>query len=189
MILGITGRAGSGKSFAQEWIHTHTPIEVIDLDIIGHDLLEKEVVIEELVVRFGKKIITKEGKVERRKLSNIVFSQPKALDDLNKIMHPKIYDEVNTIITTNKNNHFCIVGALIKEINLISFCDFILTIDAKDADIRRYSKKSFKIANLQRSRHAYIKDANIVIQNTFSETFIFELRKCIKNVFPFIRIN
>ena len=40
MIIGLTGRIGTGKSMAATIACAHFPLTLIDLDTIGHDLLK-----------------------------------------------------------------------------------------------------------------------------------------------------
>lgn len=94
-IYGLTGGTGSGKTvvamcFAQEGI------PVIDADLIGHKLIEPNGLAEkEVLEAFGKDIYS-EGKIDRGKLGNIVFSNPEALQKLNKIVHPLLMKELRS---------------------------------------------------------------------------------------------
>ena len=57
VVIGITGRTGSGKSLACKWINTHiTNVEHIDCDEIGHDVLEIPDIKTKLLNTFGNSI-------------------------------------------------------------------------------------------------------------------------------------
>ena len=83
MIIGLTGKSCSGKDyvarlFGEEFV-------VIDEDNLGHVALDNNR--EKLVAAFGDSIIT-DGKVDRKKLGPIVFSDKEKLEKLNSISHP-----------------------------------------------------------------------------------------------------
>ncbi|MEK9614478.1 MAG: dephospho-CoA kinase, partial [Flavobacteriaceae bacterium] len=64
-------------------------------DDVGKELLKSE--LKEVVSkRFGKKIYSSEGELNRRKLAEIVFNDPTALKDLNAIVHPAVAAAFNT---------------------------------------------------------------------------------------------
>ena len=91
IVIGITGRTGSGKSHACEWIKTNTTsVEHIDCDKIGHESLEKKSIKEQLVAIFKDDILDN-NKINRSKLGKIVFNNKQKLIQLNKIVHPDIY--------------------------------------------------------------------------------------------------
>ena len=90
-IIGITGTIAAGKSTASRYFHNTYGIPIIDADVVGHAVLEEEVVRQELTKVFGRDILDAEhGQVDRRRLGRIVFADPEALKRLNAITHPAI---------------------------------------------------------------------------------------------------
>lgn len=92
MIIGITGGTGSGKTTALEAIRLLGG-KVIDCDAVYHALLRTDpallVAIED---RFPGTV--ENNILNRKKLGGIVFSDPAALLDLNKITHGAVKAEV-----------------------------------------------------------------------------------------------
>lgn len=88
--IGLTGGIASGKSTASRYIKLKG-YEVIDFDEIGHSIYNDEETIIEVRNAFGSKVFTN-NKIDRKKLSKMVFSDKKKLETLNKITHSRIYD-------------------------------------------------------------------------------------------------
>ena len=110
MIYGITGIFGSGKSTVALLL-SKKGYKHINLDKLGHTILNKQK--SKVVKEFGKEILTK-NKIDRRKLKDIVFCNPKKLKRLNKIIHPEIIKETKNIIKKS-NKKIVIDGALLIE--------------------------------------------------------------------------
>ena len=92
MILGITGGTGSGKTTLLDLIEEHGGL-VIDCDRLYHQLLETD---QELLYSIEARFpgVVKNGKLNRKKLGSIVFSEKQALLDLNEITHRAVYEAV-----------------------------------------------------------------------------------------------
>lgn len=167
MIIGLTGRVGVGKSFVASLLVQRFDVLHLDLDVIGHEILLDSAVQDSLMERFGL--------VDRPGLGAIVFSDKKALQDLNAIMHPrmKVYvlDQLKSAVKP-----VIISGALLDEIGLLDVCDQIWVVDAPDDVIRdRIGEKFDKIASVQRSRDVYLEEADVVFHNVPDEDIVVEV--------------
>lgn len=98
LIIGLTGGSGSGKSYVS-LIFRRYGIPVIDSDERVHLLYDNspECVVE-LVGAFGESIIDKQGKVDRKSLGKIVFSDRSLLDKLNSIVHKYVIADIKSIV-------------------------------------------------------------------------------------------
>jgi len=93
-VIGLTGGIGSGKSTVVRFL-TGLGAIVVDADRIGHEVLEKDGEARRQVIdSFGQNIVAHDGRIDRKKLGNIVFSNSEALSRLNHIMHPRISQAV-----------------------------------------------------------------------------------------------
>ncbi len=161
MIIGLTGRVGVGKSFVASLLVQRFDVLHLDLDVIGHEILQVPVVQDSLLERFGV--------ADRPGLGAIVFSDKKALEDLNAIMHPLmkafVLEQLKLAVKP-----VVISGALLDEIGLLDVCDQIWVVDAPDDVIReRIGEKFEKIASMQRSREVYLVEADVVFHNVPDE--------------------
>jgi dephospho-CoA kinase len=95
-IIGIVGGVGSGKStVAGEF--AKLGCSVIDADKIAHELLNKLAVKEEIVGVFGA-VLDSTGKIDRKKLADIVFADAQKLSSLNRIIHPLVLERAEELI-------------------------------------------------------------------------------------------
>lgn len=91
--VGITGSIASGKSTVARRMKERG-IPVIDLDKVGHEVLRKRhEAFEPVVAAFGEGILGPDGEIDRKKLGALVFADPAAREQLNRIMHPRIRAE------------------------------------------------------------------------------------------------
>ncbi|MXY46507.1 MAG: dephospho-CoA kinase, partial [Chloroflexi bacterium] len=90
-VIGLTGGIGTGKT------HVSRLLEGLGAAIVNADLLGHEVYAPQsegwraVVDAFGDGIVADNCEIDRRALGGIVFSDPDALEQLNAIMHPRIY--------------------------------------------------------------------------------------------------
>ena len=91
-ILGVTGPSGSGKTSALRAIEQRGAL-TIDCDGVYHELLETdEGLLSALDGAFPGTVTA--GRLDRKRLAGIVFSDPEALRRLNAIAHAAITREV-----------------------------------------------------------------------------------------------
>ena len=92
MILGITGGTGCGKTTLLKEIEARGG-QVYDCDAVYHELLTRDrSLLNAISDRFPGVVV--EGRLERKKLGAIVFSDEQALQDLNAITHGAIRAEI-----------------------------------------------------------------------------------------------
>lgn len=91
-VIGITGGTGCGKTTALNQIEAQGGL-VIDCDVVYHQLTAESVSLrEQLTARFGD--VYENGILNTKKLGQVVFYDPQALQDLNAITHQAVKDEV-----------------------------------------------------------------------------------------------
>lgn len=99
MILGITGGTGCGKTTLLSAIAEMGGL-ILDCDAIYHNLLETDkTLLSAIETRFPGTV--ENGILQRKKLGAIVFSDEKALLDLNAITHGAIRSEVKRQLAGN----------------------------------------------------------------------------------------
>lgn len=95
ILLGLTGGIGSGKSTVSALLAARGAI-IIDADAIARELQAPgQPLVASLKERFGDAIVDEHGALVRPALASIVFSDPEALKDLNKLVHPAIAVEMD----------------------------------------------------------------------------------------------
>ena len=138
LVIGILGGIGSGKSsVAAEF--AKLGCGVIDADKIGHELLERAEVKAEVVGCFGEAILGADGRINRRNLGEIVFSDGEKLAKLNGIMHWRIIGCVEVMMKAYNGREeikaIVIDGPLLVETGLDKYCDKLVFVEC-DYEIR-----------------------------------------------------
>ena len=180
-IIGLTGQAGSGKTFAADHLKQKIDCEYIDLDKIGHSLLNKIEVRTKICTVFGDQVLEC-GEVSRKKLGDIVFNNQAKLDQLNLIMHPLIKKETQSIIKNSSKSTIMVVGALLEEIKLISICNKVITVTASLKDQEKLLGDKKRIVKYQKNIKFYEKKADFVVFNDFRKQFIDKFINLVQNL-------
>ncbi len=158
-IIGILGGVGSGKStVAAEF--AKLGCKVIDADKIAHELLESEAVKEKIVASFGKAILDSAGKINRKKLGDVVFADADKLSLLNNIIHPLVLERAEQLIKQiNRQNQIKAIVLdmpLLAEVGWDRRCDKIIFVDCKrQLRINRAKKPSLFDENQRKIRENF----------------------------------
>ena len=177
-VIGLTGPSGSGKGVCD--IHFQSlGIPYIDTDKVYHDLLlPPSRCADELIARFGQKILTNHQTIDRQKLANIVFSDPtgQAIKDLNRISHKYVKEKTLSMLDTfrsSQQNAVVIDAPLLFEADFDKFCDFTIAVLAKqDLRLQRIMErdslsheKAISRLQAQKPDEYYSSRANYVLYN------------------------
>lgn len=115
LVIGVTGGSGSGKTTVSQAFEKLGG-KSIDADAVYHELLENCIAMRrEIIERFPEAGCEK-NKVDRRALAKTVFSDSRALRDLNRITHPYVVREIERRIGDCYRNNLPI--ALIDAVGL-----------------------------------------------------------------------
>jgi dephospho-CoA kinase len=89
-VIGLTGGIGSGKSTVAQMLQ-QKGAKLLSADAAGHEVYEPgRPAWREIVDAFGSDVVGADGKIDRKKLGPIVFSDPEQLRRLNAITHPRM---------------------------------------------------------------------------------------------------
>jgi dephospho-CoA kinase len=171
--IGLTGGIASGKSTAAD-LFAARGVPIIDTDKIARDVVEPgQPPLERLVERFGRGILTPDGHLDRPKLREIVFSDPKARADLEALTHPAIGSAVEALAAAAGGPYQILVIPLLVEKGLAGRLDRVLVVDCpEEMQLERLQKRDGSsseqaraMLNAQASRAARLKAAHDVIHN------------------------
>ncbi|MDT8300225.1 MAG: dephospho-CoA kinase [Sedimentisphaerales bacterium] len=195
-VIGILGGIGSGKStIAAEF--AKLGCKVIDADRIAHELLQEPPVREKVVGLFGQAVLDSSGKIDRRKLAEIVFADDHMLASLNRIIHPLVLQRTQEFIERFKNQNqikaIILDMPLLVEVGWHKKCDKLIFVDCEQklrqerAKKKGFDKKQIKIReNFQISldNKASLADNTIENNSDFSA-----IAKQVTEIFSYIVDN
>jgi len=125
-IVGLTGGMGSGKTSVLN-LFKKKNINCFNSDFIAKNLMDNDLK-EEIKTLFGSDIYEK-GKLNRKKISKIVFNDIKKLNKLNSIVHPAVRKNFRDFIKNNEKDKFIVYEtALLFETGFNRECDTIILI-------------------------------------------------------------
>lgn len=137
--IGITGGVGAGKSTVLDFLEQEYQAYVMKADEIGHLVMEPgQSCYEPVIALFGKQVIKNDKTIDRRLVSDVVFSHPDMREKLNHIIHPAVKEYIRRQLALKKEEgqRICVVeAALLLEDHYEEFCDTVWYIHT-DSEIR-----------------------------------------------------
>jgi dephospho-CoA kinase len=89
-VVGLTGGIGTGKSTVAR-VFAEQGVPVVDADQVAREVVEPGTEgLAEVVRTFGSEVLDAEGRLDRGKLAQHVFSDSAARKKLEAILHPRI---------------------------------------------------------------------------------------------------
>jgi dephospho-CoA kinase len=185
-VIGLTGGIGSGKSLVANYFFS-LGAHVVDADQLARQAIERgSAGFDEVLSAFGDSIL-KDGDIDRRKLGEIVFSDPEKRKLLESIVHP-IVQKGLAVAKENLSEDEILVYEipLLVETKAMDKFDEIITVEAPlEERIKRLTNRGLlhseiekRIAN-QVSPDERKAVANFVIENNGSED---ELLRKVENI-------
>lgn len=191
LVFGITGGSGSGKSSASERFRENG-IYVIDADKTAREVVRQgEPCLEELVKELGSEILNDDGGLNRRKTGEIVFSDKKKLDILNRVTHKYIQKALEDQLNKIDTDIAAVDGAVIIDSPVEKMCSFLVSIMAdKEIRVKRIMARddisreaALKRIESQPSDEFYIANSRYLLYNNISkENLNIEVDKLAKTI-------
>ncbi len=142
-VIGLTGPIASGKSTIAEMLRKRGA-EVIDADGVYRGLLAPGSALWKRVVdRFGPTIVGSGGDIDRSALADIVFADPEALADLDRITHPAVIAKIRDRIARTSSPFVVVEAVKLVQSGLTSDVDALWFITAdSETRLRRLISRS-----------------------------------------------
>ena len=114
-VIALTGGIGSGKTTVSDIFKTKD-IPMIDTDIIARQIVEQgQPAYHEIIKEFGSENLNSDKTINREYLRKLIFSSKEKRVQLEKILHPRIWDEVALQIATLSSAYCIVVVPLLVE--------------------------------------------------------------------------
>jgi dephospho-CoA kinase len=179
LVIGLLGGMGSGKSRVAAEFAEHGA-RVINADQLGHDALREPAIRDELVLRWGRKILDANGDIARGSVARIVFADEAERRALEAVVHPFITGRIREEIDKAQNDPgvklVVLDAAIMLETGWDQVCDNLIYVHApRAARLRRLAdQRGWSEKEVEAREHAQISltekatRANCAIDNSES---------------------
>jgi dephospho-CoA kinase len=145
-VIGILGGIGSGKSTVASLFGKLGCI-VVDADAIAHELLDTEEVRDIISREFGPAAFGPDGKVSRKAIASIVFSDATKLARLTSIIHPRALERTMEVVKEARSRGSApavvIDAPLLVEAGWHEKCDILVFVECNiGARVARFSQRT-----------------------------------------------
>ncbi|WP_333809730.1 dephospho-CoA kinase [Flavobacterium sp.] len=160
-IIGLTGGIGSGKSTVANYIASKgIPVYIADEE--AKKVMEQEDVKKKIQNLFSESVLNEDNTLNRKKIADFVFNDPKKLKELNAVVHPEVHLHFKNWLNEHKNYPYVIKEvAILFETGGNKDCDKVILITAPE-ELR--IERAMKRDNLTK------KDILVRINNQLSES-------------------
>ncbi len=176
--VGLTGGIASGKSMVADELAARGAI-IIDADVLAREVVEPGTpALAAIIDRFGAQVL-RDGQIDRARLAQIVFADPHARRDLERIVHPAVRARAAELERAAGDAAVVVhVIPLLVETGQHEDFDVVVTVDADhETQIQRLMvRNGFTRAEAesriaaQASREDRRRAADVVVDNTGSLT-------------------
>src|SRR4249919_2081916 len=172
--VGLTGGIASGKSVVADELAARGAI-IIDADVLARAVVEPgTAALAAIIDRFGAQVVS-DGQLDRSRLGEIVFADPLARRDLERIVHPAVRARAIELERAAEGAAVVVhVIPLLIETGQQQNFDFVVTVDIdQEAQIQRLmARNGFSRAEAesriaaQATREDRRAAADVVLDNT-----------------------
>jgi dephospho-CoA kinase len=175
-VVVLTGGIASGKTAVSD-LFAKRGVPVIDTDLIAHQIVEPgQPALDQVGVEFGRDFLNAEGRLDRRKMRDAIFSNPELKTRLENILHPAIAAEAARQVAVLDEPWCILVIPLLVESDLFPWIDQVLVVDVEEKiQINRVmardeisKEQALAILNAQSSRQDRLALADDIIENSGS---------------------
>jgi dephospho-CoA kinase len=175
-VIGLTGNIATGKSVVRRMLE-HLGAYTIDADALTHRAYAKGAPgYQQVIDKFGKWLVGKDGEIDRSKLGNLVFNDSEAMTQLEAIVHPLVRQATEMLIQRANQPVVVIEAIKLLEGELRKVCDSIWVTNAPEEvqaerliRKRGFTKeKALERIHAQTPQSKKVTMANIVLTNTGS---------------------
>lgn len=171
-VVGLTGPSGAGKDEAAK-IMERAGAEIINVDQLAHQLYAPQTPLwREIVKAFGSKVLDRGGKVNRKKLGEIVFSDKEKLAELDRIVHPHLRLAISRKLKDLGKTDLVVINAALPQLFPDSIDEVWFVKCPLKTRLQRWlkrkkdKKKVLAVFAGQPKERDYLKIADRVIRNT-----------------------
>lgn len=191
-IVGITGQICSGKSTMVQYLRDRYKASVIEIDQLNSEVLKRKEVIRAIEKKFGNEVFTTDENtnlkvLDKQKLKEIIFKDPKKKKQLERITHFRVFLSFFLILFREKlakgKKYVFVENAILLRFSVFKMlCKSIISVCVKDNKIlidriiqrdNCSRETAVNILNSQMKVEEFMNQSNHVLFNEKSESDFF----------------
>jgi dephospho-CoA kinase len=130
LAIGITGGIGSGKSTVCK-IFKLLGVPVFEADLVAKTLVNSNTEIRNgLIQFFGKDIYSRDGRINRKMLANLIFNDDLLMEKVNRLVHPVVRNEYLNWIKQQNSAYIIHEAAILFESGFYEMTDYTILVSA-----------------------------------------------------------
>jgi dephospho-CoA kinase len=172
-VVTLTGGIASGKTAVSDRF-ARLGVPVVDTDVIARELVQAgQPLLEKIVGVFGPQVLNQEGQLDRKRMRELIFTDPGRKQRLEAILHPAIRERVQEQLRALHSEYCLLVVPLLAESGSGRWGDRVLVVDVdEETQLARVTardqigrKQALAILNSQATRQQRLALADDVIHN------------------------
>lgn len=172
-VVGLTGQMGAGKTTVAQMLR-ELGAKVLDADAIVHQEQSRGTVgYSAIIQHFGTDVLGEDKEIDRKKLAEQVFVDPRKLAELERIIHPRVIARVLEARSMLSGEEVLVVEAIkLLETSMRSACDEVWAVVAPhDVLFERLRARGVPAGEAearlrhQRSEAQFREAATVVLEN------------------------
>ncbi|ULN63805.1 dephospho-CoA kinase [Vibrio gigantis] len=174
IIIGLSGGIASGKTTVANLFNEHFGIDIVDADIVAREVVALGTDgLKQITEHFGESILLEDGTLNRSRLRELIFSNPKEKQWLNDLLHPMIRDKIDSDLSKITSPYGLLVAPLLVENQMQGMANRVLIVDVPaevqiERTMNRDNVSREQVASIlksQASREQRLAVADDVIKN------------------------
>lgn len=130
--VGLTGGIASGKSLVSQQFRA-LGVPVLDADQVSRVVVEPgSPALAEIAARFGPQVLLADGQLDRRRMREIVFADPAARLELERITHPRIRQAIRAWLDAQQAPYCILENAILFESGMDALVDRVIVVDVPE---------------------------------------------------------
>lgn len=134
MIIGITGKSGSGKSTYSRQIAEKYKFHVVHIDDVSHEIMNLPAIKTRLIDIFGDEVI-KDEVIDRKYLGDLIFENRHLYHEMSDLIWDMMKSRIDHIISTHEN--VILDWILLPHTHYWKMCDTKILIVADEEDRKK----------------------------------------------------
>ncbi len=174
-IIGLTGGIGTGKTTVSNYLASQYQLPILDADIYAREAVQLgSPILDKIIERYGSGVQLPDGMLNRKRLGEIVFSDPSQRQWLEQQIHPYVGDRITAELDTLVAPVVVVVVPLLFEAGMTDLVTEIWVVScAPEQQLRRMIERDRLTLEQARDRinsqlplQEKVGRANVVLENS-----------------------